>query len=147
MSCERHPDERKCGCRANRKSSKTVEHQKGDLVALVVEIILDDDLNPERHVIGARQHKEEHQNRIDGFGEIGGDRALFGTDISERRGNEPERERNERDRRHALMPKMQRACSGGAETFDLGERRAEVARSHTPHPALTIKATMKATTA
>src|SRR5260221_5962231 len=119
MSCERHPDERKCGCRANRKSSKTVEHQKGDLVALVVEIILDDDLNPERHVIGARQDKEEHQNRIDGFGEIGGDRALLGPDISECRGNEPERKPNERDRRHTSRPEMQRATSAAAETCAL----------------------------
>src|SRR5258708_39371911 len=117
MSCERHPDKRKCRCRTDRESGKSVEHQSCDLLALTVEIVLDDDLNAERHVVGARQDEEKHQDRVEGLGEISGDRALFCSDISERRADEPYGERNERNRRHALMPDMLAARSSCAPTL------------------------------
>src|SRR4051812_4831590 len=110
----------------------------------MMEIVLDDDLNAERHMVGARQDEEKHQHRVQGVREICGNRALLGAHIGKRRSDEPQRERNQRDRGHALVPEMNGARSCRPEPFYLRERRAEIARGHTPTPALTMNPTTTA---
>src|SRR5665213_474551 len=122
MPRKRHSDQRETSGGPNDPAGKTIENEKGDLQALLMEIVLNHRLETKRGVVGAGDDEQEHEHRIHRFGEIGRNRALLGADIGERRSDKPDRKRHERQRRDTQSPKMMGSGSRGTETLDFSQR-------------------------
>ena len=101
-----------------------VEHEQRDLAASLSDVVLDDDLQAERHVHEGCDDEKRHQHGVDGFGQKLDGRDPARADQRKNGDDEPDGQRDEGDSSDPLAAmKCSGAAMGGAEALDAGERR------------------------
>ena len=102
---------------------------------LGVDVILDDDLQPEGGVVEGRDQQQHQQDRR----QRAGDPVLHGLEIGadqpDHRADEPQGQRHQRDRGDPLSPPVLDAFLGRAQPDGPAERRAHPRRHHLRRPS------------
>src|ERR1700683_1529855 len=110
-----HQREKACG--AGNPGKEIVEHQQCDLWPFIMDVIFNNDLYAECHVIQRGDHEQRHGYGIDGLCKECDRGIAVRSDQPKSRADEPDGKRNECDGCDALTPEMPRSSMRRAETL------------------------------
>src|SRR6185312_96672 len=116
---------------------------RGELEALRVHVVLDDDLQAKLRVPERRDQERDHQHGVPRLRDQRARRGVIEVQYFERDPDDPEPERDQRDGRDALDHEVVRARTRRAEPVRDLHRRAEPG-AHAAPPRITTQAQMSA---
>src|SRR5687767_13290337 len=106
-------------------------HQRGQPIALVMHVVLDDHLNSQDGMVESEGQKQHQQRGIERARDPRRELGMIIAGDEDQRDNEPQRQRDQRGRSGPLKPPVMSSLLGGAEAPDMTKR---CAKPHTISP-------------